>query len=72
MLCNNGSEASTLAEVLGRNQGPTRPERCEIDYVVLADGSRRHSRVCRGMGRPSPGNAGTFAEILAYRAKVLG
>jgi hypothetical protein len=32
--------ASALAEVLGRNQGPTLLNRCGIDYSVLADGLR--------------------------------
>jgi hypothetical protein len=30
--------ASTLVEVLGRNQGPTKVDRCYIDNSVLADG----------------------------------
>jgi hypothetical protein len=33
-----GSGASALAEVLGRNQGPTKLTLCEIDNCVLANG----------------------------------
>jgi hypothetical protein len=40
-----GSGAITLAEVLGQNQGPTRLERCESDYSVLADGLRGNCRL---------------------------
>jgi hypothetical protein len=40
-----GSGASALAEVLGRNQDPTRLECCEIENVVLADGLRGNSRL---------------------------
>jgi hypothetical protein len=36
--------ASALAEVLGRNQGPTKLDLCYIDNVVLADGLRGNSR----------------------------
>jgi hypothetical protein len=36
---------SALAEVLGRNQGPTKLDRCDIDYSVLADGLRGNSRL---------------------------
>jgi hypothetical protein len=36
---------SALAEVLGRNQGPTSLSRCTIDYSVLADGLRGNSRL---------------------------
>jgi hypothetical protein len=35
----------TLAEVLGRNQGPTSLAWCEFDYSVLADGLRGNSRL---------------------------
>jgi hypothetical protein len=37
--------ANALAEVLGRNRGPTKLHHCEIDNVVLADGLRRNSRL---------------------------
>jgi hypothetical protein len=36
---------NALAEVLGRNQGPTNLDRCEIDNSVLADGLRGNSRL---------------------------
>jgi hypothetical protein len=37
--------ASTLVEVLRRNQGPTKLDDCEIDNVVLANGLRGNSRL---------------------------
>jgi hypothetical protein len=37
--------ASALAEVLGRNQGPTKLDRCEIDNLVLSNGLRGNSRL---------------------------
>jgi hypothetical protein len=37
--------ASALAEVLGRNQGPTKLHCCNIDYSVLANGLRGNSRL---------------------------
>jgi hypothetical protein len=37
--------ASALAEVLGRNQGPTKLDFCVIDNLVLADGLRGNSRL---------------------------
>jgi hypothetical protein len=36
---------SALAEVLGRNQGPIKLDRCGIDYSVLANGLRGNSRL---------------------------
>jgi hypothetical protein len=42
-----GSGAITLAEVLGRNQGPTVLDNCAIDYSILADGLRGNSRLKR-------------------------
>jgi hypothetical protein len=36
---------SALAEVLGRNQGPTKLEHCGVDNIVLADGLRENSRL---------------------------
>jgi hypothetical protein len=36
---------SALAEILGRNQGPTKLVRCDIDNSVLADGLRENSRL---------------------------
>jgi hypothetical protein len=40
-----GAAAETLAEVLRRNQGPTRLDECDIDYSVLANGLRGNSRL---------------------------
>jgi hypothetical protein len=37
--------ASALAEVLGRNQGPTKLDWCKIDNSALADGLRGNSRL---------------------------
>jgi hypothetical protein len=37
--------ASSLVEVLGRNQGPTKISFCEIDYSIIADGLRGNSRL---------------------------
>jgi hypothetical protein len=36
---------SALAEILGRNEGPTQIDYCEIDNFVLADGLRGNSRL---------------------------
>jgi hypothetical protein len=44
--CNlTSAGASALAEILGRNQGPTKLICCEIDNFVLADGLRGNSRL---------------------------
>jgi hypothetical protein len=40
-----GSGASALAEVLGRNQGPTKLDFCSMDYSILAYGLRGNSRL---------------------------
>jgi hypothetical protein len=37
--------ASTLAALLGRNQGPTKLDHCLVDNFVLADGLRGNSRL---------------------------
>jgi hypothetical protein len=44
-LTNAGSSA--LAEVLGRNQGPTKLDLCDMDNIILADGLRGNSRLKR-------------------------
>jgi hypothetical protein len=36
---------SALAEVLGRNQGPTKLEFCVVDNIIIADGLRGNSRL---------------------------
>jgi hypothetical protein len=41
------TSAGALAEVLGRNRGPTKLHHCEIDNVVVADGLRGNSRLKR-------------------------
>jgi hypothetical protein len=40
-----GAAAAVLAEVLGRNQGPTKLDSCDIDNFVLANGLRGNSRL---------------------------
>jgi hypothetical protein len=40
-----GAAATVLAQVLGRNQGPTKLDYCYIDNVALADGLRGNSRL---------------------------
>jgi hypothetical protein len=40
-----GAAAAVLAQVLGRNQGPTKLDACEIDNLVLANGLRGNSRL---------------------------
>jgi hypothetical protein len=40
-----GAAAAGLAQVLGRNQGPTKLYLCEIDNFVLANGLRENSRL---------------------------
>jgi hypothetical protein len=37
--------ASAFAEILGRNQGPTKLDQCDIDNLVLANGLRGNSRL---------------------------
>jgi hypothetical protein len=37
--------ASALAEVLGRNQGPTKLECGDVDNIILADGLRGNRRL---------------------------
>jgi hypothetical protein len=38
---------SALAEILGRNQGPTKLDLCDMDNIILADGLRGNSRLKR-------------------------
>jgi hypothetical protein len=47
--------ASALAEVLGRDEGPTKLDRCRIDSVVLANGLRGNSRL-KNLKLCFPGN----------------
>jgi hypothetical protein len=62
-ITNAGSKA--LAEVLGRNQGPTKLDNCKIDNFVLADGLRGNSRLksLRPRFSSSPGDVNR--EVLA-------
>jgi hypothetical protein len=57
--------ASALAEVLGRNQGPTKLDDCEIDNVVLANGLRGNSRLQRLRPRLSNHVEVRSREVLA-------
>jgi hypothetical protein len=45
-----GVAAKALAEVLGRNQGPTKLTYCDMDYSILADGLRGNSRLNHEVG----------------------
>jgi hypothetical protein len=40
-----GAGTSALAEVLGRNEGPTKLAYCDLDNFVIADGLRGNSRL---------------------------
>jgi hypothetical protein len=65
--CNiTSAGASALAEVLGRNQGPTKLVDCRVDNFVLVNGLRGNSRLksltARVSGRPEDGNQ----ELLAF------
>jgi hypothetical protein len=40
-----GAADAVLAEVLGRNQGPTKLDGCGIDNLLLAEGLRGNSRL---------------------------
>jgi hypothetical protein len=68
-LTNAGSSA--LAEVLGRNQGPTKLVRCDIDYSVFANGLRGNSRLKsfspHNSGNPEVGNQELLAIAGALR-----
>jgi hypothetical protein len=58
--------ARALAEVLGRNQGPTKLDNCEIDNLVLANGLRGNSRMKSFMPRLSNRLGVKNQELLAY------
>jgi hypothetical protein len=58
--------ASALAEILGRNQGPTKLDWCEIDNFVLADGLRGNSRL-KILKPRVPNSAEVYnREVLAF------
>jgi hypothetical protein len=62
-LTNSG--ASALAEVLGRNQGPTSLLFCEMDNFVLADGLRGNISLKRLSPLLSGNNEVSNREVLA-------
>jgi hypothetical protein len=47
-----GAAAEALAEIFGRNRGPTKLDHCYIDYYILANGLRRNSRLKTLILRP--------------------
>jgi hypothetical protein len=57
--------ASALAEILGRKQGPTKLDQCEIDNLVLVNGLRRNSRLKSLKPRFSSDRGVGNQEILA-------
>jgi hypothetical protein len=57
--------ANALAEVLGRNQGPTKLDDCEVDNVVLANGLRGNSRLQSLSRHFSSGSEDGNREIFA-------
>jgi hypothetical protein len=63
--------ASALVEILGRNQGPTKIDFCQIDNFVLANGLRGNSRlkslIPRISGNPDVGNREVLAIAGALR-----
>jgi hypothetical protein len=59
-----GAAAEALAEIFGRNRGPTRLDHCYIDYSILANGLRRNSRLKTLILRPFDARAGE-REFLA-------
>jgi hypothetical protein len=62
--------ASALAEVLGRNQGPTKLDDCDIDCLVLADGLRRNSHLKSLRPRFSSNHEVEKRQILAIAGAV--
>jgi hypothetical protein len=71
ILCKvTSAGANALAVVLGRDQGPTKLDRCEIDNFVLANGLRGNSRLKSWIPRfsniPEVGNR----EVLAIAGAV--
>jgi hypothetical protein len=59
--------ASALAEALGRNQGPTKLDYCDIDNLVLADGLRGNSRLKYLRPMLSSNHAAELSSIPAYK-----
>jgi hypothetical protein len=58
--------ARALAEVLGRNRGPTKLDYCDIDFFVLADGLRGNSRL-KSFRRGFSDNSSVVAIAAALR-----
>jgi hypothetical protein len=61
--------ANALVEVLGRNQGPTKLDRCRIDNLLLANGLRENSRLKSLTTRISDFEVGN-RELLAIAGAV--
>jgi hypothetical protein len=61
---------SALAEVLGRNQGPTKLDLCYIDNPVLADGLRGNSRLKSLKPHTSDSPMVSNQELLAIAATL--
>jgi hypothetical protein len=64
--CQITGAASVLAEVLGRNQGPTELDWCSIDTIVVADGLRGNSRLKSLTLRISSSRDVGKREVLAF------
>jgi hypothetical protein len=62
--------ASALVEVLGRNQGPTKLDLCQIDNFVLANGLRGNSSLKSFMLRQSSSPDDGNREFLAIAAAL--
>jgi hypothetical protein len=58
--------ARALAEVLGRNRGPTKLDYCDIDFFVLANGLRGNSRL-KSFRRGFSDNSSVVAIAAALR-----
>jgi hypothetical protein len=63
-LTSDGSSA--LAEILGRNQGPTKLHLCNVDNFVLANGLRGNSRLKSLIPRISNNRGLGNREVLAF------
>jgi hypothetical protein len=60
----------SLAEVLGRNQGPTKLAFCVMDYAVLADGLRGNSRLKSLSPRVSSNRDAANQELLSIASAL--
>jgi hypothetical protein len=59
-----------LAQVLGRNQGPTKLDLCDIDNFVLVDGLRGNSRLKSFRPRISTSDEDRNREVLAIASAL--